>query len=256
MNPVIQMSPAGKSVPAVPVSGPRSPLFLKHFCLAQSLAEADVARLERLFTPRRIARGEWLYQTGDDFLSLYGVRFGHFKTVQFSRRGGQSIGGFCMAGDLMAMEAIATGHHTCSAVALEDGEVWEIPFAMLQELLMQIPRLLQGFHRAMSREIEREQGAMLFLSHMHADQRLALFLLMLADRYALRGFSATRFQLRMSREDIAGYLGLTVESVSRQLSRLRRNGSIMLSKRDLRIMERAQLEALAAGDEAVQKAAA
>lgn len=108
----------------------------------------------------------------------------------------------------------------------------------------------------MSHEIEREQGAMLFLSHMHADQRLALFLLTLADRYALRGFCATSFQLRMSREDIGAYLGLTVECVSRQLSRLRQNGSIMLNNRDLRIIERAQLEAMAAGGEELQVAAA
>jgi CRP/FNR family transcriptional regulator len=50
-------------------------------CLAYSLSEAEAARLEQFLIRRRIARGEWLYRTGDDFLSLYGVLFGHFKTV-------------------------------------------------------------------------------------------------------------------------------------------------------------------------------
>jgi CRP/FNR family transcriptional regulator len=90
---------------------------------------------------------------------------------------------------------------------------------------------------------------------MRAEQRLAMFLLNLAGRYALRGYSSTSFQLRMSREDIGGYLGLTVESVSRQLARLRQDGSIVLKNRDLRIIDRAKLETTS-GDLAQELAAA
>jgi CRP/FNR family transcriptional regulator len=217
-------------------------------CLPQGLNDDDVARLDQIIARRRrVARDEKLYSSGNSFSSLYAVRFGHFKTVQVSQRGEQQIGGFHMAGDLLGMEAIGSGHHTVDAVALEDSEVCEIPFARLQELVMQVPVLLQQFHRTMSREIQREQSVMLFLSHMRAEQRLALFLLNLSGRYAQRGYSSTSFQLRMSREDIGGYLGLTVESVSRQLARLRADGLISISNRDLSILDRTRLEGVSSG---------
>jgi len=226
-------------------------------CLPQGLNDNDVARLDQIIARRRrVQRDEQLYKEGQPFNSLYAVRFGHFKTVQVSQRGDQQIGGFHMAGDLLGMEAIGSGQHTVDAVALEDSEVCEIPFARLQELVMQVPVLLQQFHRTMSREIQREQSVMLFLSHMRAEQRLALFLLNLSGRYVQRGLSSTSFQLRMSREDIGGYLGLTVESVSRQLARLRADGVIALSNRDLRILDTARLEALASGTPVAEAACA
>jgi len=226
-------------------------------CLPQGLNDDDVARLDQIIARRRrVSRDEQLYVEGQPFHHLFAVRFGHFKTVQVSQRGEQQIGGFHMAGDLLGMEAIGTGQHTVSAVALEDSEVCEIPFARLQELVMQVPVLLQQFHRTMSREIQREQSVMLFLSHMRAEQRLALFLLNLSGRYAQRGYSSTSFQLRMSREDIGGYLGLTVESVSRQLARLKSDGLIALNNRDLRILDRSRLEALSSGQPIAEAACA
>jgi len=256
MSPVIPITPANATKSCAPVAAKCSLCSFNRLCLPQGLAEDDIARLDQIIARRRrVSRDEPLYQTGDNFHSLYAVRFGHFKTVQVNQRGEQSIGGFHMAGDLLGMEAIGNGQHSCNAVALEDSEVCEIPFSRLQELVMQIPGLLQQFHRTMSREIQREQSVMLFLSHMRAEQRLAMFLLNLAGRYAQRGYSSTSFQLRMSREDIGGYLGLTVESVSRQLARLRQDGSIVLSNRDLRIIDRSKLEAMSSGGMASEYAA-
>jgi len=248
MSPVIPITPANAKSCNEQAATKCSLCSFNRLCLPQGLADEDVARLDQIIARRRrVARDEQLYQTGQSFNSLYAVRFGHFKTVQVNQRGEQQIGGFHMSGDLLGMEAIGSGQHTVNAVALEDSEVCEIPFSRLQELVMQIPGLLQQFHRTMSREIQREQSVMLFLSHMRAEQRLALFLLNLANRYAQRGYSSTSFQLRMSREDMGGYLGLTVESVSRQLARLRQEGLIVLNNRDLRIIDRTRLEAMSAG---------
>jgi CRP/FNR family transcriptional regulator len=158
------------------------------------------------------------------------------------------------------MEAIGAGVHSCSAVALEDSEVCEIPFARLQELVCEMPALMRHFHRTMAREIQREQAVALFLGNMRAEQRLALFLVSLGARYAARGYSATSFQLRMSREDIGGYLGLTIESISRLLARFRKAGWISLTNRDLCITDPVAMDALSTGigtlDEAMATAAA
>jgi CRP/FNR family transcriptional regulator len=230
-------------------------------CLPQGLEAGDMGRLERIISRRqRVLRDEQLYGMGQSFGSLYAVRLGHFKTAQVSRRGELQITGFHMAGDLLGMEAIGAGVHSCSAVALEDSEVCEIPFARLQELVCEMPALMRHFHRTMAREIQREQAVALFLGNMRAEQRLALFLVSLGARYAARGYSATSFQLRMSREDIGGYLGLTIESISRLLARFRKAGWISLTNRDLRITDPTAMEALSTGvgtlDEAAATAAA
>jgi CRP/FNR family transcriptional regulator len=71
----------------------------------------------------------------------------------------------------------------------------------------------------------------------------------LSARYAARGYAANEFGLRMSREDIGNYLGLTIESVSRLLSRFRKEGWIAVDKREVRLLDPARLKAIAAGTE-------
>jgi CRP/FNR family transcriptional regulator len=134
-------------------------------------------------------------------------------------------------------------------VALEDSEVCEIPFGNLEELFGQVPALLRHFHRIMSQEITREQNVMLLLGNMRAEQRFAVFLVNKSARYAARGYSATRFQLRMSREDIGNYLGLTIESISRLLSRFKKMGLLQVDKREVVLLDPARLKAIAAGTE-------
>jgi CRP/FNR family transcriptional regulator len=237
-----------------PASAPRAQVkcslcSFNRFCLPQGLGEEDMVRLDKIIIRRRrVLRDEQLYSMGAPFASLYAVRLGHFKTAQLNQHGEQQVTGFHMAGDLLGMDAIGSGQHGCSATALEDSEVCEIPFARLQELVMEAPALMKQFHRVMGREIQREQAIMLFRGSMRAEQRLAHFLLSLGARYGARGYSAASFQLRMSREDIGAYLVLTIESVSRLLARFRKNGWIRLDNRDLSLLDVASLEALATGE--------
>ncbi len=250
MSTMMQIATAGQPSP---INGNKcSVCSFKKLCLPVGLDEQEVNRLDKMIRRRRVLRDEPLYRVDQPFSSLYAVRFGHFKTAQVNADGKQQITGFQMAGELLGMDAIGAGRHPCDAVALEDSEVCEVPFARLQELFAQLPQLLQHFHRTMSQEIMREQNVMLFLGNMRAEQRFAVFLLNLSNRYAARGYSSSSFQLRMSREDIGDYLGLTIESVSRLLSKFRKNGWITIENRDLTILERASLEALATGSAVVR----
>jgi CRP/FNR family transcriptional regulator len=106
----------------------------------------------------------------------------------------------------------------------------------------------------MSREITREQNVMLLLGNMRAEQRFAAFLVNLASRYAARGYSSTAFQLRMSREEIGNYLGLTIESISRLLSRLKRQGLLRVANREIELLQPERLRAIAAGTESCDPA--
>jgi CRP/FNR family transcriptional regulator len=223
---------------------------MHQLCLPMGLDDADINRLDQIIgARRRLARDDRLYAMGEPFRSLYAVRYGHFKTYQINAAGEQQITGFQMAGELLGMDAISGDRHHCDAVALEDSEVCEIPFARLEELFGQVPALLRHFHRIMSQEITREQNVMLLLGNMRAEQRFAVFLVNLSARYAARGYSPTEFGLRMSREDIGNYLGLTIESVSRLLSRFKKQGWVEVDKREMKLLDLAKLKAIAAGTE-------
>jgi CRP/FNR family transcriptional regulator, anaerobic regulatory protein len=223
---------------------------MHQLCLPMGLDDADIIRLDQVIGQRRrLARDERLYQMDEPFRNLFAIRFGHFKTYQVNAGGEQQITGFQMAGELLGMDAISGERHHCDAVALEDSEVCEIPFSRLEELFGHVPALLRHFHRIMSQEITREQNVMLLLGNMRAEQRFAVFLINLSARYAARGYAANSFQLRMSREDIGNYLGLTIESVSRLLSRFKKQGWITVDKREVTLLDPVRLKAMAAGTE-------
>lgn len=212
------------------------------------LDEGDMNRLDQIIGRRRkVPKDGTLYRVGDSFTNLYAIRLGHFKTFHINQDGDQQITGFQMAGELLGMDAISTERHQCHAIALEDSEVCEVPFARLQDLFGEIPTLLRHFHRMMSQEITREQSVMLLLGSMRAEQRFAAFLMNLSSRYATRGYSSTQFQLRMGREEIGNYLGLTIESISRLLSKFKKQGLLKVSNRDLEIVDLTALKAVAAG---------
>ncbi len=212
------------------------------------LDTADMDRLDQIIGRRRkVPRGGTLFRIGDPFASLFAIRLGHFKTFQVNPDGAEQITGFQMAGELLGMDAISTDRHHCNSIALEDSEVCEIPFGSLQQLLVDMPTLLRHFHRMMSQEITREQSVMLLLGNMQATQRFAAFLVNLSSRYEARGYSATTFQLRMTREEIGNYLGLTIESVSRLLSKFKKEGMLRVSNREIELLNSAMLKAITAG---------
>jgi CRP/FNR family transcriptional regulator len=247
----IQIKPVQQTtMPPVAQSASQcSSCSLHSLCLPTGLDESEMRRLDRIIgRRRRIPRDGHLFRMDDGFGKLYAIRVGHFKTYHVNSGGGQQITGFQMPGELLGMDAIGGGRHHCGAVALEDSEVCEIPFARLEELFTEVPTLLRHFHRLMSQEITREQNAMLLLGGMRAEQRLAVFLVNIGARYAARGYSSDKFQLRMMREEIGNYLGLTIESISRLLSKMKKDGFLKVSNREIEILDPVRLKALAAGN--------
>lgn len=205
-------------------------------CLARGLSAAELAELDELtMLKRRIARGMALYRSGDAFDALYAVRSGAFKTVGVSRTGEEKITGFHLPGEVLGLDAINGERHNYNAIALEDSEVCVVPFARLEELTLRLPELQHQLLRLLSRDIARDHGLMLLLGSMTAEQRLAAFLLSLSHRYKRLGYAAERFNLRMTREDIGNYLGLTLETVSRLLSRFQREGLVAAQQREVEL---------------------
>ncbi|MBE3024304.1 transcriptional regulator [Janthinobacterium sp. BJB1] len=218
-------------------------------CLPSGLDERAITQLDKIIGKRRwIERNHLLFRVGETFQNLYIIHCGQFKTFQDNMRGKQYVTGFHMAGELLGMSAISSGFQDNNAMALEDSEVCEVPFLHLQELCAEVPILQQHFHRMLSDEINREQRIMRFLGS-RAEQRFAIFLLDLSARYAARGYSSSHFQVLMSREDIGNHMGLTMESISRLMSKFRKNGWIDTDGKNLRICDYGAIETIANDDD-------
>ena len=188
---------------------------LRELCLPVGLMPNEFSQLDAVIRQsRRLKKGEFLFRAGEPFTSLFAIRAGFFKTTVASQDGRDQVTGFFMSGELIGMDGICSHTHSCDAVALEDSEVCELPFGHIEELGQNIPSLQTHFFRLLSREIVRDQGVMLLLGNMRAEERLAAFLLNLSNRLYSRGFAANDFILRMSREEIGSYLGLKLETVN------------------------------------------
>lgn len=215
---------------------------LRHVCLPCGLATDNLGDMDELTrVKRRVLKGSALYRTSDSFESLYAVRSGSFKTVGVSRNGQEKVTGLHLPGEVMGLEAINSKQHGYDAIALEDSEVCIIPYAKLTQLALRLPDLQQQLLRILSSDISRDQGLMLLLGGMDAEQRIAAFLLSLSRRYQKLGYASTRFSLRMTREEIGSYLGLTLETVSRLFSRLQRDGLISAHQREVELKDLAAL---------------
>ncbi len=213
---------------------------LRELCLPCGLAASDSDLLGGLaYTRKRMKRGEFLFRAGAGFDSLYAIRTGFFKSSVVLEDGRDQVTGFHMAGEIMGMDGIGTDSHSADVLALEDSEVCIIPYAHLEEARMQ--RQLQ---KVMSRELVRDQGVMLLLGTMKAEERLAAFLLNLSQRFVARGFSPLEFHLRMTREEIGSYLGLSLETVSRLFSRFQEDGLIQVQQKHIRIHDIPGLKAV------------
>jgi len=211
---------------------------LRELCLPAGLDSGEMEQMDRLVTHRRkLRRGTGLYHAGEPLAALFAIRSGFMKSCVLHDDGREQVAGFHMAGDLLGLDAIGGGNHTCDTIALEDTEVCEIPFASLEQLSRELPSLQHQLHRIMSREIVRDHGVMLLLGSMSAEERLAAFLLNLSQRFAARGYSSSEFRLRMTRQEIGSYLGLKLETVSRAFSGFQERGLISVRQKEVRILD-------------------
>jgi len=216
---------------------------LREICLPVGLTPDQFREVDDglVTSLRKVARGATLFHAGNCFDAVFVVWTGSFKTVVTSNQGIAQVTGFQMCGDLIGLDGIDTGRHEVAAVALEDSQVCVIPYAGLVILTGKIPALQRHFHRLMSREISANHQLMLQLGSMHAEERIATFLLDLLDRLQARGFSSSSMLLRMSREEIGSLLGLKLETVSRVFSKLHTNGVVSVHQRHIEITDMSAL---------------
>lgn len=211
---------------------------LRALCLPANIGGDDMLRLDRIVRGRRpLRRGESLFRAGQPLGALFVVREGAFKTVAPDLEGESQVIGFHLPGELIGLDAVGDGRHGCEAVALTQSSVCEVPFRQLEDIAAQVPGLQRQLLRVIGRSIHRDQSHIETLGRRSAQERMALFLHQLAGRFRALGRSGERLRLPMSREEIASYLGLVIETVSRTLGKMQDDGIISVQGREVRILD-------------------
>ena len=219
---------------------------LAQSCLPLGLVKGELDLLDKLTQQsRRIESGSWLFRSGQPFKSLYAVRTGSMKTTVVTHDGEDRVVGFHLPGDVLGLEAFSLKFHHCAAIALEDTSVCELPYKNLNELCQKAPAISRRFMALMSGEIADKHETMLMLGKKPAELRIAALLLNLSSRFQDRGFPAQQLRLSMSRYDIASYLGLAAETVSRLLGHINDEGIIEVNRKTIKIRDMAHLQKLA-----------
>nr|WP_171165693.1 helix-turn-helix domain-containing protein [Usitatibacter palustris] len=220
------------------LSTPCTTCKMRELCLPCGLGGLAAELDDAGYTRKRVKRGEALLRAGSEFDAIYAVRSGFFKSSVVLEDGRDQVTGFSMAGEILGLDGIGGGQHGADAIALEDSEVCIIPAARLDDVSLQ-----RQLRKVMSRELVRDQGVMTLLGTMRAEERLAAFLINLSQRFLARGFSPSEFHLRMTRDEIGSYLGLSLETVSRLFSRFQDDGYLAVQQKHVRILDVAGLRA-------------
>lgn len=213
-------------------------------CCLGGFCETDLKSLLRSRVAK-LRKGERLFGAGDPCRELFAVHAGAFKSLLIDAEGREVVCGFRFAGDMLGLEAIADGRHNCHVVALEDSEVCVLPRAQLDAAAAREPSVQRELTRVLAVELRDRQAMGAVLATMGAEARLGAFIADLSRRYAERGFDGARLRLPMSRTDIAAYLALKPETVSRAFTRLEADGAIRVSARSLEILDFASLHSRA-----------
>lgn len=209
---------------------------LRDLCLPAGIGGADLERLNALVQDKRLLeRGKALFRQGDPFHALYVVRSGSLKTFVENPAGDVQVLGFHLPGEIVGLGALAGERHQCGAKALERASICELPYAQLQWVVSEIPELHKQLVRLSNRETLADRDHMVMMGRQHAQERLAMFLRGWAERYARLSRDPVNLSLPMSRRDLANYLALAMETVSRLFGRMEAEGVLVVDRKKVRI---------------------
>lgn len=233
----VNVIPIERPAPARHAQAPAacSSCSLARICLPLGLDKAELERMDDIVTRSPVAHeGDHLFRVGEPFKAVYAVRSGSYKSYTVDSEGREHVLGFHLPGEIMGLDAIYSERHMCNAVALDTAAVCILPYSELSALAGKMDGLRVQMFRLMSKDIADTAA---LAGDFTAEERIASFLLDLSRRFHVRGFSATEFNLNMSRRDIANFLRLAPETVSRVLARFEKSHLIAVERREMRLLD-------------------
>jgi len=218
---------------------------LRELCFPHGMNDDELSNLDTVVDqPKPLHKNDYLYRDGEKTVAIYAVRSGCVKTMTESANGDEQIVGFHLPGELLGLDGFADGMHTCNALALETSSVCELPLEELESLCHRLPGLQKQMRRIMGKEVNNDHKLLLLLGKMTAEERLASFLLSLSSRMEERNWKESEFNLTMPRQDIANYLGMAVETVSRLFATFQTEKIIDVDRRHITILDMQRLKVI------------
>jgi len=226
-----------------------STCMLNSLCLPVGMSRSDIEKMDEIVSERlRVTKGDALFHQGDRALAIYGIRSGSIKTQLADAVGQVQVTGFLLPGEVVGIDGFLNGTQLSNAIAMEDTEVCVARIEDMDRITRHLPALQHQLRRLTSQEIIRSQQLVMSLGVLRSEQRLAAFLVNMSQRLATLGYSSHEFVLRMSREEIGNYLGLTLETVSRLFSRFARENLIRIHQREVQLLDLPLLRELSGVD--------
>ena len=211
---------------------------LRELCFPHGMTEDELTNMDAVVDqPEPLHKNEYLYRDGDVAHALYAVRSGCVKTMTESANGDEQIVGFHLPGELLGFDGFATNVHTCNVVALETSSICRLPMEDLETMCHKVPGLQKQMRRIMGKEVAADHQMLMLLGKMTSEERLASFLLSLSARMHERHWKENEFNLSMPRQDIANYLGMAVETVSRLFASFQNDKIIAVDRRHITILD-------------------
>lgn len=204
----------------------------------------DLDALRALANPICFPAGETLFLENESSDAAYTVTDGMVRLYRVFADGRRQILSFLLPGDFIAAEE--NGHHSFSADAITPVTLCRFSRAQFSAVMETRPHVMQRLYEISAHELIRAHDHMMALGQRSAAEKVAWFLVELRSRHARIGSLSDKLPLPMLRQDIADYLGLTIETVSRTLSAFMREGTIELTPQGVRFLEPKNVERLAA----------
>lgn len=218
---------------------------LRADCLVKAADKCPAPGFRLPTAPRVLHRGDHLFRTGEHFHSIFVVRSGAIKTYVVLQGGEEQVIGFHTPGDVVALDAIDSGRYVSNAMVLDTSCVCPLAYEQVERLCARSPEMHRRLLRKMSRRIVDHEDLLLILGQKTAEQRVAAFLLHHSRKQRKLGISDVDINLCMSRADIASYLALAVETVSRVLTRLQDAGLLRVQRSRVHISDLERLARVA-----------
>lgn len=214
--------------------------FERDDCLVESMIRSDSQKDMACKSRHPLKQGEHVFHAGEEANSIYVIRSGSVRGYLVTEEGEEQVLGFYLPGDVLGLAGVGAQGHVTSAVAMETTAVCKMPVSCLHD-----QQLGQGLFHLISGQLARDYNLVLMLARKDADGRIASLFLEFSEHFKRHGYSERAFNLTMRRQDIASYLGLAIETVSRTLRRFKDSGLLEISRRTVEINDLESLRAIA-----------
>ena len=217
---------------------------VRDLAVCSALKGNELEQLNAVMRESSLSKGDYLFSEGDEANFVFIIFSGVIQLDKLLADGRRQITGFLFKGDLLGLAK--DGIYTCSAEAISDVQICKFKLVEFENLIEEFPELEHQLLKIARNELAEIQQQLLLLGRKTAIERLASFIISLSDRAVIRGEPDTPVSISMTRNSIGDYLGLTTESVSRSMTRLKKFGAIFVDNEHQRIniLNRDKLEEL------------